>query len=81
MHTISIKSFPDRSQAFPGPSRTDYGRRITFWAASAFYLLVVWQRRYQERQALASFDDRRLDDVGLTRADLAGEIAKPFWRA
>jgi uncharacterized protein YjiS (DUF1127 family) len=47
--------------------------------ASQFFLL--WQRRYLERQALANFDDHRLDDIGLTREDVAREIAKPFWRA
>ena len=81
MHTISIKSLPDRSRAFPGPSRADYRRRITLWISNAWTLLVVWQRRYRERQALASFDRHRLADIGLSREDLAREIAKPFWRA
>ena len=81
MHTISIKSLPDRSRAFPGPSRADHGRRITVWIAKAWTLLLVWQRRYAERQALASLDAHRLADIGLSREDLAGEIAKPFWRA
>jgi uncharacterized protein YjiS (DUF1127 family) len=73
MHTISIKSLPDRSRAFPGPSRADFKRRITTWISN---ILV-----YLERQALATFDEHRLKDIGLTREDLAREIAKPFWRA
>ena len=81
MHTISIKTLPDRSQSFPGPSRADYQRTITNWISKALYLPLVWQRRYQERQAMAVFDDHRLDDIGLTHEDLAREIAKPFWRA
>jgi len=81
MHTISIKPLPDRSRAFPGPSRADYGRRITVWIVKAWTLLLVWQRRYMERQALASFGVHRLADIGLSREDLAREIAKPFWRA
>ena len=81
MHTISIKSLPDRSQAFPGPSRADFKRRITTWISNVLVLPLVWQRRYLERQALAAFDEHRLADIGLTRADLAREIAKPFWRA
>ena len=79
MHTIST-SLPDRSRAFPEPSRADYGRRITTWVVKAVCLLVVWQRRYLERQALATMDGHRLDDIGLTREDLAHEIAKPFWQ-
>ncbi len=81
MHTISIKSFPGRSRAFPEPSRRDYRRRITNWVSKTLVLPLVWQRRYLERQALANFDDHRLDDIGLTREDVAREIAKPFWQA
>ena len=81
MHTISIKSLPDRSRAFPGPSRADYRRRITVWIVKTCALPLVWQRRYVERQALAAFDAHRLADIGLSREQLAHEIAKPFWRA
>ena len=81
MHTISIKSFPGRSRAFPEPSRRDYRRRITNWVSKTLVLPLVWQRRYLERQALANFDDHRLDDIGRTREDVACEISKPFWRA
>ena len=81
MHTISIKSLPDRSRAFPGPSRADYRRRITVWISKIPTLLLVWQRRYMERQDMASFNEHMLRDIGLSREDLAREIAKPFWRA
>ncbi len=81
MYTISIKSFPDRSRAFPGPNRADYQRRITIWISNTWHLLLVWQRRHMERQALVALAGHRLDDIGLTREDLAREIAKPFWRA
>ena len=81
MHTLSIKSFPDRSRAFPRPSRADHRRRITVWISNTWSLLLVWQRRYSERQAMAAFEDHRLLDIGMSREDLAREIAKPFWRA
>ena len=81
MHTISIKSLPDRSRAFPGPSRADYQRRITLWISKVMFLPIVWQRRYMERQAMANFERYRLDDIGLSQDELAREIAKPFWRA
>lgn len=38
-----------------------------------------WVERYRSRQALAKLDDHLLADVGLSRADVSAEIAKPFW--
>lgn len=46
-----------------------------------FNILLIWQERATERHHLASLSDRRLRDMGLTRSDIGGEIAKPFWRA
>jgi uncharacterized protein YjiS (DUF1127 family) len=36
--------------------------------------------RSRQRRALAQLSDARLRDIGLTRQDVAGETAKPFWR-
>jgi|ADGO01.1.fsa_nt_gi uncharacterized protein YjiS (DUF1127 family) len=36
--------------------------------------------RYRQRRALSAMDDRLLRDMGLTRADVEQETAKPFWR-
>ncbi|RKQ73542.1 DUF1127 domain-containing protein [Oceanibaculum indicum] len=44
-------------------------------------LLVAWQERATQRHHLAGLDERGLKDVALSRADIAPEIAKPFWRA
>ncbi len=41
--------------------------------------LVAWQRRMAERYTLAELDDFLLEDIGLTRADVARELRKPFW--
>ncbi len=46
-----------------------------------FNTLLVWQDRATQRHHLASLSDRRLRDMGLSRADVGGEVAKPFWRA
>ena len=46
-----------------------------------FNTLLVWQERATERHHLASLSDKRLRDIGLSRADIGSEIAKPFWRA
>ena len=43
-------------------------------------LLIGWLQRSQERRMLADVDDRMLRDVGIDRADLQAEAAKPFWR-
>jgi uncharacterized protein YjiS (DUF1127 family) len=32
-----------------------------------------------QRRRLADLDDARLDDLGLTRADVAAEVARPVW--
>ena len=46
----------------------------------AFAALRKWRRRSRDRAALASFDDRMLRDIGVSRVDALFEINKPFWR-
>lgn len=41
--------------------------------------LLEWQRRANERATLQTLSDEMLRDVGLSRADIAGEAGKPFW--
>ena len=46
-------------------------------------LVTLFRRRRQrtrERREAARFSDRELWDVGLTRADIHREFARPFWR-
>ncbi len=40
----------------------------------------LWRRRLSARRELASLSERDLGDIGLSRAAVADEIAKPFWR-
>ena len=40
----------------------------------------AWRERSRSRHALATLDDCHLRDIGLTRADVRHESAKPFWR-
>lgn len=42
--------------------------------------LVQAYSRRRDLQTLAGFDDRMLQDVGLTRGDLRDAIAEPLWR-
>ena len=44
-------------------------------------LLYTWQLRASQRSHLASLDERLLRDMGLSRADVDGEVHKPFWQA
>ena len=50
------------------------------WALQAIDTLLVWQERSRQRRALARLDDHFLRDVGISRADVAAECNKPFWR-
>jgi uncharacterized protein YjiS (DUF1127 family) len=40
----------------------------------------IWRERTRERQAFAELDYRDLRDIGLSRWEVEGELAKPFWR-
>jgi uncharacterized protein YjiS (DUF1127 family) len=43
--------------------------------------LHTWRERQQQRRELASWSERDLHDVGLSRSDIVFEAEKPFWRA
>ena len=44
-------------------------------------VLLVWQKREDDRRHLAEMDARMRRDVGLRWEDVQREIRKPFWRA
>lgn len=81
MHTISLKGLPGRSRATLRPSRATHGNIVRVWLAAIVGTLLVWQERASQRHALAALDDRLLKDMGISRADVAREVGKPFWRA
>jgi uncharacterized protein YjiS (DUF1127 family) len=43
--------------------------------------LVQWRRRRRELTELARLGERELRDIGVTPAEVAAELRKPFWRA
>jgi uncharacterized protein YjiS (DUF1127 family) len=49
--------------------------------ASVGETLHLWRQRYRDRQELASWTERDLHDIGVSRSDIAHELEKPFWRA
>jgi uncharacterized protein YjiS (DUF1127 family) len=70
----SLGVAPHAGDAISGP------RRVFERAAAT---LRQWGCRIRSRRQLRSaceLDDRLLRDIGLRRAELHREIAKPFWR-
>ena len=43
-------------------------------------ILLLWQRRADERTWLGQMDDHMLKDIGLNRVDVMRETGKPFWK-
>lgn len=48
--------------------------------ASLVQRLVAWHDRARQRRALLQLSDQMLRDIGISRADVLCEAAKPFWR-
>jgi uncharacterized protein YjiS (DUF1127 family) len=46
----------------------------------ALATLMQWRERARQRRALREMSDHMLRDIGISRAQAAGEAAKPFWR-
>ena len=77
-----MSTFPLRSSyATLAAPRT--AARTPGWSAriaQAIELLMIWHERARQRHQLRSLSDHMLRDVGLGRADVEAEAAKPFWR-
>jgi uncharacterized protein YjiS (DUF1127 family) len=43
-------------------------------------VLLTWLERVRQRRHLGQLSDHMLKDIGLSRADVERETAKPFWR-
>jgi uncharacterized protein YjiS (DUF1127 family) len=68
---------PREGLALPGDWRAVIGRA----ALAPFHLLIVWQRRIQDREALQTMTDYQLKDIGIDSVEALREAEKPFWRA
>jgi len=67
------------SERTPGgwtAGRGGLARRVFAALAS---VLVVWQKRIRDREALQSMTAAQLTDIGITREDALQEAEKPFW--
>ena len=57
------------------------GRKVQMGLVSRVVdLMLTWSDRMRQRRHLAELDDRLLQDIGVSRADIENEISRPFWR-
>ena len=70
-----------RTAARPAPSLDFSLKGLGTLLVKASDTLLDWQDRARQRHRLGEMDDHLLRDIGLSRADLEHESAKPFWRA
>ena len=52
---------------------------LSKWTDGAIQTLLQWEDRRRQRRALFHLSDAMLKDIGLSRADVEMEVAKPFW--
>ena len=62
---------------FRAPGRLNWVRRDF---SRARRCVVLWERRRRQRLRLKNLDDHILKDIGLSRAEAAREVRRPFWR-
>ena len=88
MGTISRMGRPLLPPAASPPNRADRapggwtaGRGGVAWRVflALTDVLVVWQKRIRDREALQSMTAAQLTDIGITREDALREAEKPFW--
>ena len=56
------------------------GGAVRNWIQNGVATAFGWWDRARQRHHLLQLDDRLLKDVGLTRAGVEREVAKPFWK-
>ncbi len=66
--------------AIPAAAAARGPRKTMPLLADAIGVICLWMERGRQRRSLAALDDRQLRDLGLTRADVELECAKPIWR-
>jgi uncharacterized protein YjiS (DUF1127 family) len=55
------------------------GRPLSNLLTRLWQQVKRWNQLAEQRRMLASMPDAALKDLGLSRADLEQEVARPFW--
>jgi len=78
MTTLRLHKFVDDIDV----SSAVYGivQHLEASAVKVLNTLSIWGARSGERQQLSELNDRMLEDIGLTRAQVAVEVGKYFWQ-
>ena len=74
------RHYPDVALVGPAPRQMSPIGAVQQLLAAAADRVLAWQERTRQRIALAALTDGELRDLGLSRADVAHETSKPFWR-
>lgn len=69
------------TQTLPQPVRLEGIPPLPALLLRFYGTLLVWHERARQRRRLAQLDTQLRRDIGLTRADIEQETAKPFWEA
>ena len=54
--------------------------RVEEFATKMTNVARTWVRRSNDRRQLALMNEHMLNDIGLSRGDLAREVSKSFWQ-
>jgi uncharacterized protein YjiS (DUF1127 family) len=63
------------------PLASDFLTAVNRTLLRATEIVAIWAARHEQRRALQGLSDDLLHDIGRSRADVAAEADKPFWRA
>lgn len=77
----ALAGLPSPMPAIERGAMRDSGMTGKRWFRRTLDTLPTWQKRARGRYQLTQLDDHLLNDIGKTRADIAIETQKPFWRA
>ena len=80
MYGITFKLLETGYAPAPGGGLSVAQQSLDF-ISRALDAVAVWHERARQRRRLMELDDRLLQDIGLTRADVARETSKSFWEA
>lgn len=78
---VEMATVMARGAATGAHGASDFVSALVRLPVTLFKVLLTWQERSVERNRMRHLDDRLLDDMGLTRADVARQSSIPFWRA